>query len=76
MTHPCGGLNLPARPGSSGCNIEPRRMDFRGYGIGAQILALLGLKQVRLLTNSSRKVIALDGYGLEIIEQLPVGRDE
>ncbi len=41
-------------------------------GIGAQILSDLGLRQIRLLTNHPRKVIGLDAYGIEIIEQLPV----
>ena len=47
-------------------------MDLREYGIGAQILADLGLKTIRLLTNNPRKVVGLEGYGLEIVEQLPV----
>lgn len=58
---------LQARPGEL-----PPRMSFRDYGIGAQILAALGLKKIRLLSNSTRKVVGLDGYGLEIVEQLPV----
>jgi 3,4-dihydroxy 2-butanone 4-phosphate synthase/GTP cyclohydrolase II len=47
-------------------------MDLREYGLGAQILADLGLKTIRLLTNNPRKVVGLEGYGLEIIEQLPI----
>jgi 3,4-dihydroxy 2-butanone 4-phosphate synthase/GTP cyclohydrolase II len=47
-------------------------MSFRDYGIGAQILVALGLGKIRLLSNSTRKVIGLDGYGLEIVEQMPV----
>jgi 3,4-dihydroxy 2-butanone 4-phosphate synthase/GTP cyclohydrolase II len=50
----------------------PAPMGFRDYGIGAQILAALGLKKIRLLANSNRKVVGLDGYGLEIVEQVPV----
>jgi 3,4-dihydroxy 2-butanone 4-phosphate synthase / GTP cyclohydrolase II len=46
--------------------------DLRDYGMGAQILADLGLKQIRLLTNNPKKVIGLDGYGLQIVEQLPI----
>ncbi len=45
-------------------------MSFRDYGIGAQILRHLGLEKIRLMTNSSRRVIGLDGYGLEIVEQV------
>src|SRR5712664_2161523 len=47
-------------------------MDLREYGLGAQILADLGIKNIRLLTNNPRKVVGLEGYGLEIIEQLPI----
>ncbi|MDX1680128.1 MAG: bifunctional 3,4-dihydroxy-2-butanone-4-phosphate synthase/GTP cyclohydrolase II [Akkermansiaceae bacterium] len=46
--------------------------DLRDYGMGAQILADLGLRQIRLLTNNPKKVIGLEGYGLEIVEQLPI----
>ena len=46
--------------------------DLRHYGIGAQILADLGLHQIRLLTNNRRKIIGLKGYGLEIIERVPL----
>ena len=46
--------------------------DLRDYGIGAQILADLGLSSIRLLTNNPRKVIGLKGYGLEITERLPL----
>ena len=46
--------------------------DLRDYGMGAQILADLGLRRIRLLTNNPKKVIGLEGYGLEIVEQLPI----
>ena len=59
--------SLMARPGE-----QPSPMSFRDYGIGAQILVALGLGKIRLLSNSTRKVIGLDGYGLEIVEQVPV----
>lgn len=47
-------------------------MDLRDYGVGAQILSDLGLKTIRLLTNNPRKVVGLQGHGLEITAQLPV----
>jgi 3,4-dihydroxy 2-butanone 4-phosphate synthase / GTP cyclohydrolase II len=47
-------------------------MDLREYGLGAQILADLGLKTIRLLTNNPRKVVGLEGYGLKIVEQMPI----
>lgn len=46
--------------------------DLRDYGIGAQILADLGLKKIRLITNNPRKVIGLEGYGMEIIERIAI----
>ena len=47
-------------------------MDLREYGLGAQILADLGLKTISLLTNNPKKIVGLKGYGLEIVEQLPI----
>lgn len=47
-------------------------MDLREYGIGAQILADLGLKTIFLLTNNPKKVVGLEGYGLEITRQVPI----
>jgi len=46
--------------------------DLRDYGMGAQILCDLGVRKIRLLTNNPKKVVGLEGYGLEIVEQLPI----
>jgi 3,4-dihydroxy 2-butanone 4-phosphate synthase/GTP cyclohydrolase II len=46
--------------------------DLRDYGIGAQVLADLGLKRIRLLTNNPRKVVGLEGYGIRIVERIPL----
>jgi 3,4-dihydroxy 2-butanone 4-phosphate synthase/GTP cyclohydrolase II len=54
LQHPAGGASA----------------SLRDYGIGAQILAALGLRKIRLLSRSNRKVVGLDGHGLEIVEQV------
>lgn len=46
--------------------------DLRDYGIGAQILVDLGVKKMRLMTNNPRKVASLSGYGLEVVERVPI----
>lgn len=46
--------------------------DLRDYGIGAQILKDLGIRQMRLLTNNPRKIKGLEGYGLEVVERVPL----
>jgi len=51
------------------------RADLRDYGIGAQILRDIGLRKLRLLTNNPKKIIGLDGYGMEIVERVPLQPD-
>lgn len=49
--------------------------DLRDYGIGAQILADVGLKKIRLLTNNPKKIVGLEGYGLEVVDQVAIEID-
>ena len=56
---------LPALP-------ESERKTQREIGIGAQVLSDLNLRRIRLLTNHPRRVAALEGFGIEIVEQVPV----
>jgi 3,4-dihydroxy 2-butanone 4-phosphate synthase/GTP cyclohydrolase II len=48
------------------------KADMRDYGIGAQILADLGLHKIRLMTNNPRKIIGLEGYGIKVVERVPI----
>jgi 3,4-dihydroxy 2-butanone 4-phosphate synthase / GTP cyclohydrolase II len=51
---------------------ESERKAQREIGLGAQILSDLGLRRIRLLTNHPRRVVALEGFDIEIVEQVPV----
>lgn len=48
------------------------RADLRDYGLGAQILVDLGLRKIRLMTNNPKKIIGLEGYGIEVVERVPL----
>ncbi|MEE9591423.1 MAG: bifunctional 3,4-dihydroxy-2-butanone-4-phosphate synthase/GTP cyclohydrolase II [Thermodesulfobacteriota bacterium] len=48
------------------------KADLRDYGIGAQILLDLGVKKMRLITNNPRKIVGLEGYGLDVVERVPI----
>jgi 3,4-dihydroxy 2-butanone 4-phosphate synthase/GTP cyclohydrolase II len=48
------------------------KADLRDYGIGAQVLVDCGVSKMRLLTNNPRKIVGLEGYGLRIVERVPL----
>ena len=48
------------------------KADLRDYGIGAQILVDLGLRKIRLMTNNPKKIIGLEGYGIEVVDRVPI----
>jgi 3,4-dihydroxy 2-butanone 4-phosphate synthase/GTP cyclohydrolase II len=52
----------------------PSDSPLREFGIGAQILADLGLHKIRLLTNNPRKIAGLSGFGLQVVESVPLGK--
>ena len=64
-----GGRPLRRQPSTESSG---RAMDFREYGIGAQILRDIGVGKIRLLTNHPRRLVNLPGYGLEIVECVPI----
>jgi 3,4-dihydroxy 2-butanone 4-phosphate synthase / GTP cyclohydrolase II len=61
-----GGDRAPARE-------EGTRESLRDYGIGAQMLADLGLSSIRLLTNNPKRIRGLEGHGLRVVDQVPLG---
>ena len=56
----------------AGEKIEPAGGELRDYGVGAQILIDIGVKEMVLLSNSKKSVVGLEGFGLKIIDQKPV----
>jgi 3,4-dihydroxy 2-butanone 4-phosphate synthase/GTP cyclohydrolase II len=48
------------------------KADLRDYGVGAQILAALGVRKMKLMTNNPKKIIGLEGYGLEVTGRIPI----
>jgi 3,4-dihydroxy 2-butanone 4-phosphate synthase/GTP cyclohydrolase II len=71
IEQPNGGIRAISGQGNKALQtVGPMKMDFRDYGIGAQILAGLGLRQIRLMSSTQRKVVGIDGYDLEIVEQI------
>ena len=56
----------------AGERIEPAGGELRDYGVGAQILIDIGVKEMVLLSNSKKSVVGLEGFGLKIVDQKPV----
>jgi 3,4-dihydroxy 2-butanone 4-phosphate synthase/GTP cyclohydrolase II len=46
--------------------------DLRHYGVGAQILSDLGIRRIKLMTNNPKKIVGLEGYGLKVVERVPI----
>jgi 3,4-dihydroxy 2-butanone 4-phosphate synthase/GTP cyclohydrolase II len=46
--------------------------ELREFGLGAQVLATLGLKEIRLMTDNEKRIVGLDGYGLKVVERVPL----
>ena len=64
-----GAIVYIRRPGGGLVEMpDDKAMSLREYGIGAQILSSIGVRKIRLLSQSSKNLVALDGYGLEIVE--------
>jgi len=59
-------------PASPSTNPGSQIRDFRDYGIGAQILRDIGVRKIKLMTNYPRRLVSLPGYGLEIVEFVPL----
>ena len=73
IAQPKGGVYFDTTENlKTAASAHSTKMDFRDYGIGAQILAELGLKKIRILSGTTRNVIGLDGYDLEIVEQVKI----
>jgi 3,4-dihydroxy 2-butanone 4-phosphate synthase/GTP cyclohydrolase II len=72
-TYALQDLGLESREGVEGSGLSP---ELRNYGIGAQILRDLGVRRMRLLTNNPRKISGLRGFGLELVERVPLLLEE
>ena len=75
LSHKIHAYELQEKEGLDTVEANERlgfKPDLREYGVGAQILADLGLQTIRILTNNPKKVIGLDGFGIKIAKQLPI----
>ena len=67
------GLEAGAEKRKSAGSMTEPRLDLRLYGVGAQMLRQLGARRIRLLTDHPRKIIGLQGFGITVVEQVPLG---
>lgn len=68
-------VNVPDLTRDDGAAARAQPMDRRDYGVGVQILRDLGLRKLRLLTNHPKHLTALSGFGIEVVEQIPIPAD-
>jgi 3,4-dihydroxy 2-butanone 4-phosphate synthase/GTP cyclohydrolase II len=68
-----GAETEPARPDESETLSRRHSGPLREFGLGAQVLRELGLERIRILTNNPKKIVGLRGFGLEVVETLPLG---
>ena len=66
-------FELSAPGASSPDATRPHGGTLREYGLGAQVLGALGVEKLRLLTNNPKRIAALHGYGLDLVECVPLG---
>jgi len=59
-------------PRGAGPRLEASSEALRDFGLGAQVLADLGLSKIRLLSNSDRKLVGIEGFGIEVVERVPL----
>jgi 3,4-dihydroxy 2-butanone 4-phosphate synthase / GTP cyclohydrolase II len=69
---PRGRVSLEAELGLKPTVSEPSDPRLRNFGLGAQVLAHLGVRTIRLLTNHPRRIVGIGGYGLEVVECVPI----
>jgi 3,4-dihydroxy 2-butanone 4-phosphate synthase/GTP cyclohydrolase II len=69
------GADDPKSAASTSTFQSPRSSIFRDFGIGAQILRDIGVRKIRWLTNNPLRLVSLPGYGLEIVEWVPLSGD-
>ena len=62
-------------PGQGSPGLRPRESGFREFGLGAQVLKHMGVRQIQVLTDNPRKIVGLEGFGIEVVGSVPLGAD-